>query len=486
MKRQLQLTQKVLILVSVPILFMLLFVYTLNSLINQAEEAVWRERYYRQLAGTGNIILKDILEAALLLNHYKASSDQRDLERVNSLRKTITAELKTLKTLSRDDRGRLSNQDGGLEAASNDALEALNETSTSVVGNLRSDWLFATHDIRTVTTSFSRLNKVVSQLQSYCEADTAAEEQTRQRIGQVLLAGVVLSIAVALVLAIAFNRSTISRLKVMVENTRRLSKRNELLPRIPGSDELAELDQVFHDMAESLDEAARYKQELLNVVSHDLRTPITTVVGSLTILKAGVLGELSEKATRTVAQAERNLQRLVRLINDLLDFEKMEAGKLQLRMAPVVVEELFDRTVEAVGFLAQTGEIHLEYEPTDAVFKCDGDRITQVLINLCSNAIKFSPKETTIKLSARPVDGFLEFRVTDQGRGIPKEFIGKLFTKYQQVAASDSAHGFGTGLGLFICKAFVEAHGGTIGVESEEGKGSTFWFRLPLPAELPS
>lgn len=461
---------------------MLMFVITLSVLQKKSEEAVWKERYYRELANRGNIILKDLLEAGFLLHVFKIKQEQALLEQSEEKKKEIIAELKMLRMLSRDERAETSRLES-LETASNEALKALNGALAYALNDSTAkNWIFAEESSQPYYTALRKLSDVVAQLQASGEADNQTEEQARRLIGQVLVAGAVISISLAIVLAVVFNRSTTSKLKIMVENTRRLSQKKDLIPRISGKDELAELDHVFHDMAESIDEANRYKQELLNIVSHDLRSPLTSVVVSLNLIKEGALGEITPRVDQSLSQSERNLERLIGLINDLLDYEKMEAGKLELTLAPTVVAALFDHAIDSLDVLAREKHIEIECEPTASILTCDGARLTQVLVNLCSNAIKYSPKNSVITLSAIPAQNSLEFRVKDQGRGIPAEFLDKLFSKYAQTALSDSARGYGTGLGLAICKAYVEAHGGTIGVESEEGKGSTFWFRIPTAA----
>jgi signal transduction histidine kinase len=320
----------------------------------------------------------------------------------------------------------------------------------------------------------------MKQQQEFGPKELQSQEQIRFLISQVLIAAVVVSIAAAIGLAILFNRSTTQRLLVLLRNTERLGARKELLPALGGSDEVAKIDQVFHEMAGSLAAAERYKQELLAIVSHDLRTPLTSISASLTLLGHESMGPLPERALNLVTVAERSATRLISLINDLLDFEKLEAGKLQLVRKNILVEELFERVDETLSDLASKSEISIEYLPTDLQVAVDGERIIQVLTNLVANALKFSPSNSTINMSAQKLDGCVEFKVADQGRGIPESEVGKIFERFHQVKKEDAQIGHGSGLGLSICQKFVEAHGGTIGVTSVEGKGSTFWFRIPI------
>jgi PAS domain S-box-containing protein len=237
---------------------------------------------------------------------------------------------------------------------------------------------------------------------------------------------------------------------------------------------------VVHDIT-ARKEIERMKQEFVAMVSHDLRTPLTSIQGYLTLLSTGMYGELNDQGTHNLKVADANITRLIGLINDLLDIEKMESGKLKMELGDVTLAEVFERSIGAVVGFAQQQKVSLMAQPTALHAFADGDRLVQVLVNLISNAIKFSPKDSTVTLSASDFADFVEITVSDQGRGIPAEFKSSIFERFQQVQASDAKVKGGSGLGLAICKAIVEGHSGTIGVDSEEGKGSRFWFRIPKP-----
>ncbi|MCA9802909.1 MAG: PAS domain S-box protein [Cyanobacteria bacterium HKST-UBA02] len=232
-------------------------------------------------------------------------------------------------------------------------------------------------------------------------------------------------------------------------------------------------------------EVERLKKEFVSTVSHELRTPLTSIRGSLTLLSVGAMGALPEQAKKVVSIAERNTIRLIGLINDILDIEKLEAGKLDMVFENTPMKDILERSEQSVNTFAANNGIKLELLPSDALVYADGDRIVQVVVNLLSNAIKFSPKGQTVTVVVENSAGFVQVRVIDRGRGIPEKFRKLLFQRFQQVEASDAKKKGGTGLGLAICKGIIEQHGGQIGVESEEGKGSTFWFRVP-PARTDS
>ncbi len=175
------------------------------------------------------------------------------------------------------------------------------------------------------------------------------------------------------------------------------------------------------------------------------------------------------------------MDRLIALINDLLDLEKLEAGQMPLDMAPASLADVAERSVQAVDAYAQERSVELSCQVDDAVVLADSDRIVQVIVNILANAIRFSPPGGRVLLSSKISASreIIEVRISDQGRGIPEDHQRTIFNRYGQVEREDSKRRAGTGLGLAICKLIVDAHGGEIGVESQVGKGSTFWFRLP-------
>jgi PAS domain S-box-containing protein len=236
-----------------------------------------------------------------------------------------------------------------------------------------------------------------------------------------------------------------------------------------------------HDISKRK-ELERLKQDFLSMVSHDLRTPLTAIMGVSKLGAVGAFGALPEKATQQLNVVTRNVDRLLNLINDLLDIEKLESGQMQLTIEDIAANSVLERSLQALDNFAEQKQVKLVAEPTDAHIAADADRLIQVMVNLLSNAIKFSPENGTVTLSAVEHPGCVEIRISDQGRGVPDSFKDKIFERYKQVEASDGKRKSGTGLGLPICKQIVLSHGGTIGVESEIGKGSTFWFKIPTSA----
>ena len=231
----------------------------------------------------------------------------------------------------------------------------------------------------------------------------------------------------------------------------------------------------------ALEAQERLKNEFISTVSHELRTPLTSIRGSLSLLSGGVAGPLAPPAAELVGIAHKNSERLLRLINDILDLDKVEAGKLDLHLEPAELGPLLTQAVEAhQGYAAEHG-VRLEavLDAPGAHVRVDADRLGQVLANLLSNAIKFSPRgeRVTVRLS-RQAHG-LRVCVEDRGPGVPDAFRARIFQKFAQADGSDTRGRSGTGLGLSIARALVERHGGTLDFVSTPDAGSTFWFDLP-------
>ncbi|RMF27151.1 MAG: PAS domain S-box protein [Cyanobacteria bacterium J083] len=231
----------------------------------------------------------------------------------------------------------------------------------------------------------------------------------------------------------------------------------------------------------------RMKDEFISVVSHELRTPLTSIHSSLKILATGKLGSLSTKGQRMLKIADEQTERLVRLVNNVLDLQRIQSGKIKMNKQACQTRELIVEAVQTMQTLAQEQAIKLLIEPGDFLVWADQDYIIQTLTNLLSNAIKFSPSHSTVVLSAIATgetqtsdnSSYITFAVRDQGQGIPQDRLETIFERFQQVDSSDSRKKGGTGLGLAICRQIVEGHGGKIWVESSLEQGSTFYFTLP-------
>jgi PAS domain S-box-containing protein len=227
----------------------------------------------------------------------------------------------------------------------------------------------------------------------------------------------------------------------------------------------------------------RMKDEFISTVSHELRTPLTSLRASLGLIASGSLDKRPEKQRQMIEMAIGNCDRLVRLVNDILDFDSGEKGQLPLNRKPVEAIDLLRRAADVAHTAATQVQIGFRIDAVPGLVMADEDRVLQVLNELVTNALKFSPPETTIRLAAQ-LFGTSEvcFSVEDQGCGIAPEKLERIFERFQQGDASDSRALGGTGLGLALCRSIVEQHGGRIWAESTPGQGSRFLFTLPAAA----
>lgn len=236
---------------------------------------------------------------------------------------------------------------------------------------------------------------------------------------------------------------------------------------------------VIHDITEAV-AARKAKQEMIAMLTHDLRTPLTTIQHVLEMLSLGSTGKLNERGTKLCAAAELSATRMLALIKDLLDIEKMKAGMMKLQKQEIDVALLFEQAHHSTAGFADEQGIRVSMQDTDLFVVVDQDRIVQVLVNLISNAIKFSQVGGLVSVYAETEGSMVRISVKDEGRGIPADKLATVFERFQQVQKGDSLQKGGSGLGLAICKAMVELHGGTIGVTSEPGTGSIFSFTVPV------
>lgn len=252
---------------------------------------------------------------------------------------------------------------------------------------------------------------------------------------------------------------------------------------------IATRERQLQEDIEQLKELERLKADFVSTVSHELRTPLTSMRGALGLLLAGAGGDLNPKGRELLRIALNNTDRLIRLINDILDIEKIDAGQVQIRRDRLALRPLLETTLTGLEGLAREAGVTLALKDVaDSELIGDSDRLIQVFTNLVSNAVKFSPKDMPVEVSATVEGESLRVYVRDHGPGIPKEFASRIFGRFQQAGGAESRRSGGTGLGLSIAKAIAELHGGRVGFEAPaEGSGTIFFVVLPAaPAAMSS
>jgi signal transduction histidine kinase/DNA-binding response OmpR family regulator len=259
---------------------------------------------------------------------------------------------------------------------------------------------------------------------------------------------------------------------------------DELNDALRRSQDFAEQQKTKLAQRSDLDEV---KDEFISTVSHELRTPLTSIRGALGLLSAGMLGTVDARAQNLLRIASSNTERLIRLINDILDLERMDSGRAPLNLRRCSIQDLAREAIETMTPMADGTMVRIELTclaPRDSIyFDADADRILQVLTNLLSNAIKFSPAGSTVSVQIDSDTNSVLLRVVDRGRGIPVDKLEAVFDRFQQVESSDASKKGGTGLGLAICRSIIQQHGGAIWAQpNQAGPGTTLWVQLTRSA----
>jgi PAS domain S-box-containing protein len=601
MRPWLNLQQKGLILVAVPLLFELVFVGLLIFLQNQSERASEKVMRSKAICIAAENVINSSYDEASAFALFLVAKTPSYAERYQLIGNKINKQLRELQELVKNDRVQRSNYQKLAQESveTNGLMESIKHTLESQA---------SLHD--SLEIAFIR-RKVHQHLNSlFAASSVIIKEEEQKNLKLPLLAetakkteqhwlyfGIFINILLSLSLAIYFSKDITNRIAKIVNDAISLVKGKELSPPLEGGDEIAELDLVLHTVGKMMQEAARreaaiinnvqdticainsnlrftrvspaakklwgceqadllnerltdllpeyerakfidkmnaaikndpyinfeiqmhrrdgslvwvnwsgywstaeneffcvahdiderkkldqLKQDFVSMISHDLRSPLTAVNLFFHMLGEGKYGKLTEQGAKLSKKVEISLIGIVRLLNDLLDVEKFESGLMQLRQEQVTLSKVINDALDLARPFADQQQIKLlQVEREDCQLFADGSRLSQVVHNLIANAIKFSPPHSEIEIfQGTDAHGQAEVRVKDHGPGIApgdKDFV---FDRFRQLSNSNSVSIKGSGLGLTICKAIVEQHLGTIGVDSHLGEGSTFWFKLPI------
>ena len=301
----------------------------------------------------------------------------------------------------------------------------------------------------------------------------------RAGFNETLLYAIIAAVVVAMGVSIFFSRGVVAPLRAMTDASQRIAAGHyDERVQIRGDDELAQLGERFNQMAEKLEQVESMRRRLIGDVSHELRTPLTAIKGSMEGLMDGILPATHE----TYQQIHTEADRLNRLVDDLQELSRVEAGSYHLDVRPVDVSALAQTVAKRLSLQFESKRISLDLElaPGLTRVQADEDRAVQVLTNLVGNALQYTPENGKVIISAKQLIDEVQIAVKDSGIGIPSEHLAHIFDRFYRVDKSRSRHaGGGSGIGLTIARALVEAMGGRIWVESEgEGQGSTFTFTL--------
>lgn len=326
-------------------------------------------------------------------------------------------------------------------------------------------------------------------------AESLASDLTQTYLNDIL-ANVTVTVVIVTLIAVAVAKSLSNPIEKLRRSAGEIARGNlDVEVRPSTSDEIGELTTQFDYMrkqiikdrselkeqAEELQKSQAAKQEFASMVTHELKTPLVPIIGYGSMFLGGQLGNLTPEQKQKLEIMYSSAERLTRLIQDVLDVQKLDLGEMHFDIEQVSARRIIEDSINSLKPQAEAkGVTLLNRLNDDLAFTCDYGRIMQVLNNLVNNGIKFSPSSGKIEIGAYLKDGSVIFSIKDEGVGIPKDKQGRLFTKFYQVDTSMTRKAGGTGLGLVICKGIVEAHKGKIWFESEEGKGSIFTFSIPM------
>ena len=600
MKLSLNLRQKGLLLVAVPLVFELGFIGLLVILQGQAEKASERVAHSKAICISAETVIRSSYDSASAFVLFLVAKTPNYAVRYEAVAAKRKKQLQELSDLVGNDVEQRQNyqklaQESDETAAVMEGIKKTLQSEESI--HDPSEVAFLRRKVHQHLNSlFSASTEIVSLEEKRNEKLPALAETAKQTEKHWLWFGVLVNILITCWVAILVQKSITDRVSKIVTNALNLVNGKELNPPVEGGDEIAELDMVLHTAGKLLQEASRresaiinnvqdaicsvnskfifnrvspaasklwgydpaellgqrvltlipeaeqkkffdtmqgamtgepnvsmevqmlrqngslvwvgwsgywsaseneffcvahdvdqrkqleiMKQDFVSMISHDLRSPLTAVNVFFHMLGAGAYGELSTKGMSMSKKVEVSLTGVVRLLNDLLDVEKLESGLMQLRQEDTKVSSIVSDALDMVRPLAEQQKIGLELiRQEDTDLQADSSRLSQVVQNLLSNAVKFSPSGSFIRVYyGKDAHGQAEIRVTDSGPGIAAKDKDLVFDRFRQLSNSNGVAVKGSGLGLAICKAIVEQHGGSVGVESQLGQGSTFWFRVP-------
>jgi len=459
------------------------YLFVLNQ---RAEDLAMKERLRTQFVQHVNAMMEDSGVAwATILNRMTSENAKNNFASINARDYRLNTQelLNELKNIPyKSERlDLIVSKIKGLRDLQADTLETLEKNSESFADIDKIHQLIG--NTRSLRVSLTRTKKILVEVKTLLRAEhkmmddaLAADQKERQLVKSLLVTGYVLQFVLTLGLLTMLVSNITNRLNVLVRNANSLPAGVQLQESVKGSDEIAYLDSVLHEASNSLIEAAQNRQSIMNMIAHDIRSPLMS--SSLLLEKLGEETKAAGVGVTTAGRLKNVFVQLSLLVEDLLTIDRLESGALELDFEMCEMKALVDAALEMVRPQAEKRRIELVNEMPVAEAVADRGRMLQVLNNLISNAIKYSPENSKVEIKGDVSPGRVTVYVSDHGKGISKKDLPHVFEKFFQATGTSSEQGFG--LGLAICKLIVSSHGGTLGADSSAGDGSTFWFSLPV------
>lgn len=482
-----------LILVGTFLVVELALLISLSALLQNAEVEARQQEQAKKIVAQTNHLLKTLYASFQFLGNYVTA---KDLNAAKNYEEARDDAFKTIKWLKKNLKKDAKNSKKQIEIFSHIEQNVNLGMKVMDAAKYAKESLPEDKALAAMQEGNEKIQPILKQLvadipsfleeeRNYVDSTSPKKQrQTREATTKLIYAGIILNVIMALSAALLWVKVIIAKLLILNDNTQRLARGEQLNPVQVGADEISSLDQVFHKMAADLEESKQIRQAFVATITHELRTPLTAMSLFLELLRMKGLGDIPAPALKSAAKAETSVKRMIGLINDLLDMEKLASGKLDVSPKSFYLDDVFEKARDDVQPIAQKSKVKLEIQESNSEVFADPDRILQVLINLASNAVKFSPEGKSVILSSTEDEEWIEVNVADSGRGVPEKYKNLIFERFKQVESSDATQKGGTGLGLPICKAIIEQHGGKIGIRDNEGGGSIFWFKIPVKKEM--
>ncbi|HEY9681383.1 MAG TPA: HAMP domain-containing sensor histidine kinase [Oculatellaceae cyanobacterium] len=472
---QLSIKNKIVIFLLLPLFVEVIFSLLLYALNESLEQYASAEHAQRQVVEHLNY-LSTLLGNSLSTVFYRGN--ENPLTARSDRLDDLTNEFSKLKELTTTN-PELSKQVAELEPFFDQQFKTLLylhslPTKSLTESDLQSDAF--RNLMRTFSTTTARLNIVLRQQQLILDAKEKEERIAQQQIKVLVIVGIVCNGVIASVIVLAFVTDLRRRLSILIDNADHMSEGREFNA-VAGQDELSFLNRVLEMTSTKLLESQRSRQHVMQMITHDLRSPLTALQINIDTLLYRSPETFSDKTHNRLKKMKGFIGKTIALTEDLLLLEKLEAGALELNTSLIDIQSLVGECIDGIQDLAEQKNMKVLNECRSSTISVDEKRIAQVVTNLLTNAIKVSPAGSQVSVETQISPKDLRVLVVDSGPGLSKFQQEKIFSRFYQ-AGNSSAGGFG--VGLAIVRSLIEAHGGSVGIESTQGKGSQFWFTIPF------
>lgn len=472
---------KGLYLVMIPLIVQSVFLLLLSRQILTTENILAQERFQCNIVMNADRVFINGLKASVAEGTYNVTGDPVLRAAVLRSFKTVISEFKEAMPMARKVPEWRSIMDD-LHELMTEHLKKMDEQMKGPIGTSMKDIVArfrANRPMQQAVAEISQRANLQFKKEEFRLNELREEQKAaRHKVAEVLVWGIIANFLLAFGMLLSFSNDIKRRVSLLVDDASRLGESKPLNKLIGGSDELAYLDLIFHHTQSQLVLAAEERSNMMNTLAAQMAGPLKDAKLSLASFRQKEDAELNSRKLKQLSRAEENINRVLDLLNDLLTMETLETGKISLESSKCNARELVEDSIATVASLSSKKKISIKNECQDFNFVADKSRLIQTLVNFISNAIKFSPENSTITVISSEQNGFFKISVNDEGPGMDEETSKRVFEKFFQAAGPQKNQGFG--LGLAICRMIIDSHHGRIGVDSKPAQGSSFWFELPL------